>query len=90
MRAAGLLLLLAIACGKDAPTDERAARGRTAIDQLRTFADRICACPDAPCRVKLHAESLAITEQLDQTRFEAEQVEQLAKDEARIAECMRR
>ena len=89
MRAAGLLLLLACS-SKDAPADERAARGRTAIEQLRTFADRICACPDAACRTKLHTESLAITEQLDQTRFEAEQVEQLAKDEARISECMRR
>lgn len=82
------LLVLVVACSKDAPTDERAARGRTAIDQLRAFADQICACPDAACRTKLHARSLAITEQLDQTRFEAEQVEQLAKDEARITECM--
>jgi hypothetical protein len=83
-----LLLLLALGCSKEAPADQRATRGRSAIDQLRSFADRICACPDAACREKLHTESLAITDQLDQTRFEAEQVEQLAKDEARITDCM--
>jgi hypothetical protein len=83
-----LVLVLALGCSKEAPADERATRGRSAIDQLRSFADRICACPDAACRQKLHTESLAITDQLDQTRFEAEQVEQLAKDEARISECM--
>jgi hypothetical protein len=82
------VLLLALGCSKEPPTDQRASRGRSAIDQLRTFADRICACPDAECRKKLHTESLAITDQLDQTRFEAEQVEQLAQDEARISECM--
>ena len=86
----GVLLLLVACSSKDAPTDDRVARGRTAIDQLRTFADRICACADAACRTKLHTESLAIMERLDQTRFEAAQVEDLVKHEARIAECMRR
>ena len=84
------VLVLAVGCSKASPADEHAARGRSAIEQLRAFADRICACPDAACRETLHADSLAITEQLDQTRFEAEQVEQLAKDEARIRECLAR
>jgi len=85
-----LLAVALLACGNEAPKDEPAARGKTAVEQLRSFADQLCACPDAACRQKLHAQSLALTDKLDQTRLEAEQVEQLAKDEARITECMKR
>ena len=83
-----LALLLVVACGQAPPTDDRAARGAAAIAKLRTLADQICACPDAACRTRLHAG--ASTDPLDQTRLEAEQVEQLAKDQARLTACLAR
>ncbi|MEJ7600655.1 MAG: hypothetical protein WKG01_22305 [Kofleriaceae bacterium] len=84
-----LVLLLVVACSKPPPADDRAARGTAALDKLRMHADQVCACPDAACRTKL-VDAQQSTDQLDQTRFDAEQVEQLANDQARLTACLAR
>lgn len=74
-----VLVVLAAACGKDAPPPS------PLVGKLRAVADRMCACTDAACVAAAAKEWEAL---LHTTTLSAEDVELLAADTQRYVKCL--
>ena len=79
-----VLLVTGAACGRGTAPPP----GSEILDQSRSLADRMCACPDKACGTPLRTAWDALTKQIGGVSFTPEQVDTLAREDQRFFGCM--